>query len=223
MLDSGYDPRFYTWLYEDFHGPQTLGPSPTYSSLWDIVDTSSSGTPTYTVGGTNGEATITFDSANEIQNVCLYQSDILNWDIDLIQYAKFGVKCSATFNAANTLSFGLASARADDVDTIAAHASFRVIGNNNVVVESDDGTTDRDDIATGVTLAATYKHFVIDFTGGKSNVKFYCNGQRLAPATTFNMSAYSSGFQPYLQLQKTANTNTQNAAIDYVYLLSKRA
>lgn len=219
-------------FFHDFLGPMTLTASPTQGDVWDIADTSSAGTPTYTVGGINGEATLAFDNTSEIQNVCLFQSDVLNYDIDLIQSIEFSVKMGqAAVNAATSVAFGLASARNDAIDSITAHASFRVIGadsTTNVVVESDDGTTDKDDIATGQTLINAYKKFVIDFTGGKSNVKFYMddgsgNLVRVAKGTTFDMSAYTAGFQPYVQLQKTAATATDSVVIDYVKIISKRA
>lgn len=214
-------------FFEDFVGPMTLTASPTNGDRWDIADTSSAGTPTYTVGGINGEATLAFDNTSEVQNVCLFQSDVLNYDIDLIQRIEFSVKTVASLDSATSLAFGLASARNDAIDSIAAHATFRLIGSNSVVVETDDGTNDKDDIATGQTLVATYKRFVIDFTGGKSNVKFFMddgNGAlvQVAKSTTFDMSNYSSGLQPYVQLQKTADTNTDSVTIDYVGIISKR-
>lgn len=210
-------------LEEDFLGPMTLTASPTNGDRWDIADTSSAGTPTYTVGGINGEATLAFDSQSEVQNVCLFQSDVLNWDIDLIQRIEMRVKTTATLDSATSLAFGLASARNDAIDSITAHASFRIIGNNTLVVESDDGTTDKDDVATGASLSDTYKKFVIDFTGGKSNVKFYVDGVRVAASTTFDMSGYTAGLQPYVQIQKTADTNTDSVTIDYIKIEGKRS
>lgn len=208
---------------EDFLGSQSLTASPAGSDIWDIADTSSAGTPTYTVGGTNGEATLAFDSQAEVQNVCLYMSDRLNFDIDLIQSIEMRVKTVATLDSATSLAFGLASARADAIDSIAAHASFRLIGDNTLVVETDDAVTDNDDVATGQTLVATYKKFVIDFTGGKSDVKFYVDGKRVAASTTFDMSGYSSGLQPYVQIQKTADANTDSVVVDYIEVVCKRA
>jgi len=210
-------------LEEDFLGPMTLTASPTNGDRWDIADTSSAGTPTYTVGGINGEATLAFDSQSEVQNVCLFQSDVLNWDIDLIQRIEMRVKTTATLDSATSLAFGLASARNDAIDSITAHASFRIIGNNTLVVESDDGTTDKDDVATGASLSDTYKKFVIDFTGGKSNVKFYVDGVRVAASTTFDMSGYTAGLQPYVQIQKTADTNTDSVTVDYIKIEGKRS
>lgn len=208
---------------EDFLGPQTLTASPAGSDQWDIADTSSSGTPTYTVGGINGEATLAFDNTSEIQNVCLFKSDVLNFDIDYIHSIELRVKTVASLDTATSLAFGLCSARNDAIDSLAAHASFRLIGSNSLVVETDDSVNDNDDVATGATLVDTYKRFVIDFTGGKSNVKFYVDGVRVAASTTFDMSNYSAGLQPYVQLQKTADTNTDSVVIDYIKIVSKRA
>lgn len=208
---------------EDFLGPQTLTASPAGSDQWDIADTSSSGTPTYTVGGTNGEATLAFDNTSEIQNVCLFKSDVLNFDIDYIHSIELRVKTVASLDTATSLAFGLCSARNDAIDSLAAHASFRLIGSNSLVVETDDSVNDNDDVATGATLVDTYKRFVIDFTGGKSNVKFLVDGVRVAASTTFDMSNYSAGLQPYVQLQKTADTNTDSVVIDYIKIVSKRA
>lgn len=208
---------------EDFLGPQTLLASPVGSDQWDVADTSSSGTPTYTVGGVNGELTIAFDSANEIQNVCVFKSDVLNFDIDLIQSIEFRVKVGGTLNAATSLAFGLCTARNDTIDSLASHASFRLIGSNAILCETDDSVNDKDDVATGVSLSTTYKRFLIDFTGGKSNVKFYVDGQRVAASTVFDMSNFSTGLQPYIQLQKTASANTDSVVVDYVEITSKRA
>lgn len=208
---------------EDFLGPQTLTASPAGSDMWDIADTSSSGTPTYTVGGINGEATLAFDNTGEIQNVCLFMSDKLNFDIDKLISIEIGIKQGqATIDSATSLAFGLASARNDAIDSIAAHASFRLIGSNSVVVETDDGVNDNDDKSTGATLTNAYKHFVINFAGGTSDVRFFIDGARVAASTTFDMSNYTSGLQPYVQLQKTADTNTDSVVIDYIKIVSRR-
>lgn len=214
---------------EDFLGPQTLTASPAGSDKWDIADTSSTGTPTYTVGGINGEATLAFDNTGEIQNVCLFMSDKLNFDIDLLLRVEFYLKQGqATIDSATSLAFGMCSARNDAIDSLAAHASFRLIGSNAVVVETDDGTTDNDDVATGQILTNAYKRFVIDFAGGTSNVKFSMSDgsgsmTNVARSTTFDMSGYTAGLQPYVQLQKTADTNTDSVVIDFINILSRRS
>ncbi len=183
----------------------------------------SAGSISIRCSGVNGELTIAFDSANEIQNVCVFKSDVLNFDIDLLQSIEFRVKVGGTLNAATSLAFGLCTARNDAIDSLASHASFRLIGSNAILCETDDSVNDKDDVATGVSLSTTYKRFFIDFTGGKSNVKFLVDGQRVATSTVFDMSNFSTGLQPYIQLQKTASTNTDSVIVDYIEITSKRA
>lgn len=179
---------------------------------WKITDTSAAGTPTYVPATNDRGLAITFDNTNEVQNVCANFGDVLSFDIDDIIEARFRVKMAqAAVNAATSLAFGLQSARNDAIDSIATHASFRVIGADSttlVVVESDDGTVDKDDVATGLTLINAYKDFTISFANGKNDVRFFIDGQPVAMATTFDMSNYTGNLQLYCQLQKTASTNT---------------
>ena len=209
---------------DDFIGTSaTIPASADPATPWLIVDTSSAGSPTYVRAAS--EATLTLAATSEVENLCLAHGDSLAFDIDLIQSIEMRVKLNAVFTTGSELVFGLGSARNDTTDSVAANAWFKMVGANSttlVYVETDDGTRDNDDISTGQTLGATYKKFLIDFTGGKSNVKFYIDGQRVAASTTFDMSAYSSGLQPIIQLQKAANTNVNAVIIDYVDINCKR-
>jgi hypothetical protein len=208
---------------DDFFGSDTFSTAG-QGSPWAVADTSAAGSPTVaTVSpSSTGEVAITLAATNEVENVCLSFGDKLCFDIDNIQRFEARVKVSGVTSAATSVAWGLASARNDAIDSIANHASFRLIGNTTLVVESDDGTTDKDDIATGATLSTTYKKFVIDFSGGKSNVKFYVDGARVAAATTFDMSAATSSLQPYVQIQKTAATDADAVTIDYIKVVAKR-
>lgn len=222
------------WCFlDDFWGKGAVQASPAGNDVWAITDTSSAGTPTYVKldDEPTGAVKLLFDNTNEVQNVCLSFGDILCMDIDLIQGYEVRVKMGqAAVNAATSFAFGLTGDRNDAIDSVAQALLFRVVGGDsttNVVVESDDGTTDLDDKATGVTLIGAYKRFKIDFSAGTSNVKFYgddANGNlvRLAKSTTFNMSAYTGCLQPFFQLQKSASTNTDSAIIDYVKVWGKR-
>lgn len=210
---------------DDFLGHGEL-PSSQSDSDWLVADTSSAGTPTYTKGGIGGEATLAFDSQAEIQNVCLYHGDDLNFDIDNIRGVEFRVKMGqAALDATTQVAFGLASARNDAIDSIAQAALFRVVGADDttaLVVETDDGVNDNDDVATGKTLADSYKRFYIDFEAGSGDVKFYVDGDRVAGQTTFDMSSYSAGLQPFVQIQKTADANTDSVVIDFVKIVATR-
>lgn len=182
---------------------------------WKITDTSSAGTPTFTpvdaaTDSANGGVAIAFDSQAEIQNVCINFGDVLVFDIDNLIDVTFRVKMNqALLDSASMFAIGLQGDRNDAIDSIAQHASFRLIGASNaVLVESDDGTTDKDDITTGATLADAYKDLKISCANGTDDVRFFVDGQPVAESTTFDMSAYTGALQPYAQLQKTADANT---------------
>ena len=210
---------------DDFFGADTFTTAG-QGSPWAIADTSSSGTPTYaTVSpSATGEVALTLASTSEVENVCLSFGDKLCFDIDNIQRFEARVKVSS-MTTGSELVFGLGSARNDTQDSVANNAWFKMVGATSttaLVVETDDGTNDYDDKATGATLSTTYKKFVIDFTGGKSNVKFYVDGVRVAASTTFDMSNATSSLQLIIQIQKAANTNVDAVTIDYVKVVCKR-
>lgn len=212
-------------LYEhcwDFEGTSATFPtSADPATPWLVADTSSSGTPTYVRNA--GNAVLTLASTSEAENVCLYHGDALTYDIDELQSVEMRVKVSG-MTSGTSLCFGMGSARNDTQDTVAANAWFKMVGADSttaVVVETDDGTTDLDDKATGQTLSTTFKKFYIDFSN-KKDVKFYINGIRVANDTTFDMSAYTSGLQPMVQLQKTSSANTDAVTVDYFKVTGKR-
>ena len=209
---------------DDFVGASvTLPASANIGTPWIVADTSASGSPTYVRAGS--VAVLTLAATSEVENLCLHHGDSLAFDIDDIQRVEMRVKLGAAFTSGSELVFGVGSARNDTTDSVAANAWFKMVGANSttaVYVETDDGTRDNDDVATGQTLGTTYKEFVIDFAGGKSNVRFFINGAQVATSTTFDMSGYSSGLQPIIQLQKAANTNVDAVSIDYVFIRAKR-
>lgn len=178
---------------------------------WTIADTSSAGTPTYLcITEDGGAAALTLAATSEAENVCLFFNDVLPYDLRMLKYAKFVAKVAAV-DSVSTIVFGLASARNDTPDSVAYNAWFRIEGSAStsaVVVETDDATTDNDDKATGQTLAAVYKTFLIDFTNGLKDVRFYIEGERVAASTTFDMSAAAAGqnLQPIIQIQKASGT-----------------
>jgi hypothetical protein len=99
---------------------------------------------------------------------------------------------------------------------------FKLVGSNAVLIETDDGTTDNDDKATGQTLVASFKRFVISFAAGKSDVRFFIDGDRVASATTFSMAAATGQLQPFVQIQKTSDNNTDSVSIDYIGWKARR-
>jgi len=216
-----YNPRDVVIYDEPFFGylmPQTAGA--TVDGRWCKKDTSSAGSPTVgSVTGAKGIA-LTLAADEEAEVLTLYHGDLLQFLITRLLKVRFRAKITASLNAAVTAILGMASAQSDTIDSIAQQASFRVLGSNAVYCETDDGTTDRDDIATGDTLAATLKWFEIDFAQGLSNVQFFMEDanaqlQRVGRSTVFDMSAYSGALQPFFQLQKTSATAVATLHIDH--------
>lgn len=228
------------WEYcDDFLGGGTFGTSASENDPWVITDTSSAGTPTYTrldhgeSAGTfaPGVAKLAFDSQAEAQNVCLSWGDKLAFDANSIRAFECRVRQSqATKDAATTLAFGLTGDRNDAIDSIAKALLFRLASgsaDNSVVVESDDGTNDNDDKATGQTLSNSWKRFKIDFSNGLSDVRFFMdddNGAlvRVAASTTFDFSNHTGALQPFFQIQKTSDNNTDAVEIDYLKIWGVR-
>ena len=209
---------------DDFAGTSVTFPEAANIGTPWLVDRVGAAPPTHMRNG--GEAILSLEATSQIQVLGLHHGDALTFDIDDIQRVEMRVKLNGAFTTGSILTFGVGSARNDTADSVAANAWFRMEGASSttaVYVETDDAVRDNDDVATGQTLATAYKRFLIDFTGGKANVRFYIEGIRVAAATTFDMSGYSAGLQPIIQLQKAANTNANVATIDYVKIVSRRS
>lgn len=229
----------------DFWFPGKIAPALTASVVdgpWCKADTSNAGTPTLVTAA--GFMVGTLANNDEVENLCLYFGDILPYDIDDLIKAEFWMKVSGggvggALVAAEQIAWGMASARNDAIDTIAEHASFRLIGaGSTVYCESDDGTNDLDDKSTGQTLSTTMKRFVIDFgggvrsvspppsKGGKAAIQFYMDDSRgnlvrACQSTVFNMENYTGGLQPYVQIQKTGGATTPSFSLRRVRITER--
>lgn len=132
----------------------------------------------------------------------------------------------ATFTADERWVFGLVSAHAnaeDALDSTTYNLWFRVEGASNaVVVEKDDGATDTDDQASGLTVVKSSWHvFRIDC----STIS--------APALTMDGTAQSGGalsmtaasaqfVQPILCIQRDAGDEINTLDIDYLAIYQTR-
>lgn len=168
-----------------------------------------------------GAAKLSLTATSEAQAAVLYHNDVLAFDLRQLKMIEF-IAQVAGIDSATTLVFGLASARNATSDNVATNAWFRIEGSvstSAVVVETDDATTDNDDVATGQTLASVYKKFTIDFERGIADVRFFIDGERVAAGTTFNMSALGAGLnvQPFVQLQKGSGTGTPSVTIAKIH------
>jgi hypothetical protein len=207
---------------DDFFGTSATFPtSADPATPWLVVDTSSAGSPTYVRNASN--AVLTLASTSEVENVCLAHGDALSFDIDDLLSAEFRVKVTGC-TSGTTISWGMASARNDTPASMTALALFTMTGatsTTDVTVETDDNVTDTAPVSTATALATVFKRFVIDFSN-KSDIKFYIDGNRVARSTTFTMAGYTSGLQPFIQIQKTSSANVDAVTVDYVKIVAKR-
>jgi hypothetical protein len=208
---------------DDFFGTSATFPvSADPATPWLVVDTSSAGAPTYVRNASN--AVLTLASTSEVENVCLAHGDALSFDIDDLLSAEFRVKVTGC-TSGTTISWGMASARNDTPASMTALALFTMTGatsTTDVTVETDDNVTDTAPVSSATALATVFKRFVIDFSN-KYDIKFYIDGNRVARSTTFTMAGYTSGLQPFVQIQKTSSANVDAVTVDYVKIVAKRA
>jgi hypothetical protein len=207
---------------DDFFGTSAAFPtSADPATPWLVADTSSAGAPTYVRNASN--AVLTLAATSEVENVCLYHGDALSFDIDELLSAEFRIKVTGC-TTGTTITWGMASARNDTPASMTALALFQMVGatsTTDVTVETDDNVTDTAPVSSATALSTTFKRFVIDFSN-KSDIKFYIDGVRVARTTTFTMAGYTSGLQPFIQIQKAANTNVDAITVDYVKVVAKR-
>jgi hypothetical protein len=223
-------------FFDDFIGGGTFGTS---AGLDPWVATITGTTPTVTridlseTAGVYrpGVAQLIF-SGTEVQNVCLSFGDKLSFDINKTKGFECGLRyvagAASKKDTTTTMAWGLTGDRNDAIDSIAIANIFRLAGAGDiaaqpVVVENDDATNTNDDVATGLTMTdLLWYKFKIDLNN-LDDVKMYgglAAGEltRLAPNTTIKMSAYGGGLQPFFQLQKTSDSNTDAMQIDYVHV-----
>jgi hypothetical protein len=214
-----------------FDGAQAPPAVASRDQIWCSKITKTAGSPTVK-SGSDGSMQLALTADAEVQNLCLYMGDLLQYDIDDIIKVRIAAALTAALPAACMAAFGVCAARNDAIDSLAAHASFRVLGGaQTVYAETDDGVNDVDDKSTGMVIGTTFKDFEIDFSsgfqavglpgrskGGKGCVLFKApdaNGrvERVLQNTLFDMSNYSSGLQLYAQLQKTADAAVATLSI----------
>lgn len=173
----------------------------------------------------NGVAKFAFDAVAEAATAALY---LVNAPFDIDQNPVFETKLAVYDigdDAALDINFGLASdTHATDFDLVAVYAAFHLDGTDlSVLCQSDDGTTTVAATDSTVDLVDdTFAVFKIDATD-KTDVKFYIDGSRVLPGTTFDISAYTGTLTPIVHVEKTSNDTTADVRVDWIRVRSERA
>lgn len=181
------------------------------------------GTTTATAVALANDFNLALSATDEVQNLMLSMGDVLRYDIDNLLRVEFIVTVTTASAVGLTIAWGVGAAKNVDEDAITAAALFKCEGSLAVLCETDDGSNEQDDVATGETLVtAVTRRCAIDFArdvqtvappgtskAGKGNIYFYMddsNGmlRRVCSTTLFDMSSYASGLQIYAMIGKAS-------------------
>jgi len=194
---------------DHFDRNQVLSTTPGMNG-WTLAKTAAGGSPTaQTITGEAGLMQLALAATSEAEILCMYQGDVLYVDPPNLQRVDMEIAVNGV-DAVSTIVWGLSSARNDAIGSVAQNCWFKILGSTstaNVVIDTKDGTTTKTSIATGTTVPTTLKKFSIDFEKGLADVRFFIEGERVAAATTFDLSNMGSvNFQPIVQIQKASGT-----------------
>lgn len=213
-------------FYDDFMGTDIMIDEAGSNGPWTPIDVSVGGntTPLIAADVGNGVARLPLDATAEAQESGLTWGDqrplVLNQG--LIWEARVALQTLPTL--LSEAVWGLAGDKNAVADSVAESIWFKADGNGVIVAESDDATTNNDDVATGTTLTAgTFAIFRIDCSTITA-VRFFIDGAEVAAGTTFDMSAVAGlKLQPYFHIAKASGAGLGVLDVDYVRCWQNRS
>jgi len=210
-------------LMEDFHGAAGASiPAP-----FAVASTETGGTPVkdFLSNSFAGALKLAGDTTSEAQSVRVDFGDnlIINSGANPVMEARIKVQFNSTdteFTPDERLVVGLCGAYNATLDSVAAHAWFRIEGASlNLLIESDDGTTDDDDNDSGVDIVDDEWIVLRIDASDLATVRFYANG---APCGELDATDLSGGLQPIVAYQKDAGAEAQVILVDYIKVWADR-
>jgi hypothetical protein len=214
-------------LFEDnFLGKRSFATATAEAGTgWYATIVKTSGTPTIATatGSDSGSVVFTTDSTSEVQQLSLYQGDVLcftgNLPVDYTCNFKLSGQTSAT-----TAYIGLAGAHNSTAASIAPFAWLK-IANSTMSAETNNNSATTS-VSTGMSIGTGFTQLKISFAYGLADVRFYVdggNGQltRVCQSTKFDMSAYTGQLQLYTRVEKTSGAAVPILTVDYVGLQSR--
>lgn len=197
------------------------------------------GTPT-ALALSNGVVALGLEATSEAEAHALTSGE--KFRIADLQYLQIVAACSADLGANSGIQLGLCATRNDAPDSINEGVWFRVMDDNTVRAESDDGTTDVDDKLTNLSLGLTLKRFVFNFRdgfwrrdvraggnqGGSSAVQLSMDNAagNLMPVCRgdqFTLAAASGPLEIFAQIVKASSADTGILYLKEIELGVKRA
>jgi len=210
-------------FYEDFLGAGGLQAIPADGSSisanpWTMLEVGDA-TVAVVANGANGAVLLHTHVTTEAEDATLSWNNQLGLDVTNGGVFQFRAQLDILPTTGVCAVMGMAGPHNLDKDTIANHAWFRWQANATGLVETDDTTTDNDDVATGLTTVVnTHNMYRIDFTE-LADVKFFVDDVQVATDTTFDMSNLTASekiLQPYFSLDKASGAGLGDLKIDSV-------
>lgn len=206
---------------DDFKGLYIRTAAAGYAG-WTVTDTGAC-TEAIIANQPAGIVGLTLAANDEEEEAGLTFGDALNFNLDKGLVFEAVLSANVLPTLLSECYFGLAGAYVKG--TLAAadqgplvHVVYNLDGGGAVTIHTDDnGGSDNNAVATGVTLVATVQHvFRIDIHA-VTGVRFYIDGTRVAATTTFNVSNGTNVVvQPYVMCYKSAGAGLGQLYIDSV-------
>jgi len=213
------------WYYEDF--------------LWDafdademalsIYDHSPSGSPTkgLVANGTGGQFQLKASSTSEAQMLAICQDDNLFIQGNLPFMFAARVKVVHTMAANQNVLIGVTSAFKNDPvtpDYWTRHAMFKLDTDTDLLLESDDNTTDTDDKDTGIDITAGEWYWYVIENGSNGRLYYglidnegYMKTWNLEDKFGVTAPSYgANNMQPFVGVLKASGTTTPEILCDAV-------
>jgi hypothetical protein len=210
-------------FYDDF-----IGQAYDSTHNWTAKDTGAA-TEALVANAANGVFALTLTNANEKQEAGIYANDVRHWTLNQGVVFEARIKAAVLPTGQAELYFGLAGNYVEgpisEADAgPAEHIFFCLDGSGAVLLFTDDGTTDTDATATGVTLLNTDWAVCKIDCADPTDVKFYINGSRVGSATTHSVNATPTlQLQPFIIAHKETGTGVGTLYVDYVRIYQNRA
>jgi hypothetical protein len=178
---------------------------------WKGTIVKSAGNPSAANVAGGGVSLLT-DSTSEAQSVSLTHADLLSFPLSYLLRVRFEMKASASIPSATNFFAGVGSALNTTYGSMTNAIGFVMSGSNSVSIYTDDGTLVNNGVATGQSIGTSFSYWVIDFSQGLSDIRFYMEDayslRRVAASTTFSIAnASSNNVQPVFFNVKTSSTN----------------
>lgn len=182
------------------------------SATFAVLPVLTAGDPrTYQVGG---GLRFTIDATNEAQKIDALSHKAVALDSDWIFMAEVVIDAAA--GSVTDISIGVADGtHATDFQSVATLCTIHIDGGSqNILVQSDDGTTDVAPVDSTIDWTAAVPFALVIDGRDPTDIKLYINGIReTATSTTLALAAAASGLKACVHIEKTTATDAATVTV----------